>query len=132
MHRVILTEEPLSLGGLWEGHFDPAFGAVVVFAGCVRGEENGEPIAAIRYQAYVDMARTQLERTAKEIGERFQCRVSIHHRVGLVPVKGISLLVACAAPHRAEAFDAAREIVEKIKKDVTIWKVDFERLGATL
>lgn len=132
MHRVILTEEPLALDGLWEGLFDPAFGAVVLFAGCVRGEENGEPIVAIRYEAYADMARPQLEKIARETGERFGARVFIYHRVGAVHVKGISLLVACAAPHRAEAFDAAREVVEQIKKDVTIWKMDFEKVGASL
>lgn len=126
MDDALLTEAPLGLEGLLDSLPRPSQGAVVVFLGCVRDRERGRPIRSIRYEAYAGMAEGQLAVISREARERYGARVLIRHRLGRVPVKEASLLVACAAPHRREAFDAARFVVDRIKKDVTIWKVEFE------
>ncbi len=132
MCGIALTQETLTLDDVIENLLDSSRGALVLFAGCVRGEENGQTISAIRYEAYKPMALKLLTEIAEEAEQKFGARVAVSHRFGEVPVEGVSLLVACAAPHRAEAFQAAQWIVERIKQDVPIWKVDFARAGAGL
>lgn len=132
MCKIVLTQDVLTLDGALENLLDSTRGAFVLFAGCVRGEENGEPISSIRYETYKPMALKLLTEIAGEVEERFGARASILHRFGDVPVRGVSLLVACAAAHRAEAFQAVQWIVERIKRDAPIWKVDFTKVEAGL
>lgn len=126
MARVVITQKSLAPQGALRGFGDARHGAWVLFAGAVRGSENGRPLRAIRYQAYVPMARKVLETVASRAERKFNARVALLHRHGRVPVKGISLLVACATAHRADAFAAARWVVEQVKKDAPFWKIDFE------
>ena len=129
MEELLLTDDPLNTEGFLERVLDPLDGAAVIFAGCIRNRENGEAISAIQYEAYLEMARKEIKNIVSDVRGRFGARVFIHHRLGRVPVRSPSLLVLCAAPHRKEAFEAAQFVIEKIKQDVTIWKVDFERAG---
>lgn len=122
---VELSHEPLVREDVFRELSGPEAGAIVVFLGCVRATENGRRIAAIRYEAYREMAEKTLGRLERRASERFAARVLVRHRLGEVPVLEPSLIVACAAAHRAQAFEAARWIVERIKKDVPIWKVEF-------
>ncbi len=123
-----LGTAPLGLDDLL-GQVGPEEGALVVFVGCVRATEAGSEIQGIRYESYSSMAETKLDRIAQDVGARFSARVVIRHRLGKVAVRAASLVVAVFACHRREAFAAARETVERIKRDVPIWKVDFERVS---
>jgi len=98
-------------------------GAVVEFQGIVRGSEAGVPIAAIDYECHVEMAKAQLGRIAEHVASFYElAEFTVLHRIGTVPVGETSLYLRAVAPHRREAFGAAMELIERLKKDVPIWK----------
>ena len=102
---------------------EPGSGAVVEFAGIVRGEENGIPIAGLDYEAYEKMARSEMERIARELSSAYSClSLAVAHRIGRVPVGEAAILVRVEAKHRAEAFGMLGEFMDRLKRDVPIWK----------
>ncbi|OGR88863.1 MAG: hypothetical protein A2992_09300 [Elusimicrobia bacterium RIFCSPLOWO2_01_FULL_59_12] len=127
---VFVTTEPLDSRPLSKTRRDPAIGAVVTFQGTVRGEERGEPIAAITYEAYEAMARCLLKEIVRRAEMRWPVRVAVAHRLGRVPVSEASLRVEAAGPHRQEAFEACQFVIDEIKRVAPIWKVDYEKARA--
>jgi len=102
---------------------DSANGAVVCFSGTVRGEENGQPIRSLFYEAYRPMAENQIQAILKELSEKSPCTsAEVIHRLGPVPVGETSLFVRVRAPHRAEAFQLLTSFLDRLKQDVPIWK----------
>jgi molybdopterin synthase catalytic subunit len=98
-------------------------GAVCVFVGVVRDVNEGRAVERLHYQAYDSMARAELERIAREVESRVDgVRVAALHRTGPLVVGDIAVVCAASAPHRAEAFDATRTVIEAIKSRVPIWK----------
>jgi molybdopterin synthase catalytic subunit len=98
-------------------------GAVVEFAGVVRGEEGGTAIAALDYEAYETMARSEMEKIARDLARQFPCEsIEVVHRTGRVPVGEASIVVRIEAKHRAEAFGMLAEFMNRMKRDVPIWK----------
>ena len=119
--RVEITRKPLVASGVTSA--DGTSGAVVEFAGVVRGEEEGAPITALDYEAYEAMARSEMERIVRELSGQYTCHeVEITHRIGHVPAGEASILVRIAAKHRAEAFSLLTEFMDRLKRDVPIWK----------
>jgi molybdopterin converting factor subunit 1 len=112
-----LTADPISLDSLVERVRDPRAGAVVTFLGVTR------EVAQLEYEAYEEMAGPRIAAIVEECAERHGvCRAAAEHRVGTVPLSEPSVAVAVSAPHRAEAFAAAREIIDRIKAEAPIWK----------
>lgn len=98
-------------------------GAVVDFLGVVRGSEEGAPIVAIDYTAFQEMAEAQFRKLLDSAADRWPLEsVRIVHRIGVVAVGEPSLWIEVVAPHRAEAFDACRWIIDEMKRVVPIWK----------
>jgi molybdopterin synthase catalytic subunit len=98
-------------------------GAVLDFLGIVRGDEHGRPIAGLDYEAYQPMAERQIEQIIRELLNEFPCReIKVIHRIGFVPVAEASIWVRVAAPHRQEAISFLAEFMNRLKKDVPIWK----------
>ena len=98
-------------------------GAVVVFHGVVRGEEAGESITALDYEANEEMARHQFGLIFAAIDKRWPVEsMRLIHRVGIVSVNELSLWVEVIAPHRAEAFAACQFLIDEMKGKVPIWK----------
>jgi MoaE-MoaD fusion protein len=115
--HVRVTDEPLALDPLVAKVSDPRAGAVVTFTGVTR------QVAELDYQAYVPMAESQMERIVADAIERHGlCAAAAEHRVGTVPLSDASVAIAVSAPHRAEAFAGAREIIDEIKARAPIWK----------
>jgi len=115
--HVRVTDEPLALDPLVARVSDPRAGAVVTFAGVTR------QVAELDYEAYVPMAERHMERIVAEAIERHGlCAAAAEHRVGTVPLSEASVAIAVSAPHRAEAFAGAREIIDEIKARAPIWK----------
>jgi molybdopterin synthase catalytic subunit len=107
----------------------PGAGGTVLFSGTVRDHSAAGSVTGLEYEAWVEMAQARMRSIGREILERWPiCRVAVLHRTGPLDVGEISVLVCCSAPHRAEAFDAARHGIERIKQDVPIWKK--ERLAS--
>ena len=98
-------------------------GAIVYFAGAVRGTEEGKPIAALNYEAFDAMARHQFNLIFDEIERRWPVEsIRLVHRLGRVEAGEVSLWVEVTAPHRQEAFAACQFLVDKMKVLVPIWK----------
>ena len=102
---------------------DPRAGGTCVFLGTVRERSGAGDVTGLTYEAWNELATRRLEELAAEMLERWPLRkVSLLHRTGELEVGEVSVVVACSAPHRAEAFAACRHGIERLKHDVPIWK----------
>ncbi len=120
---VSITDRPIDLTALLEFVTAPDAGAVVMFLGTVRNNSKGKPVTALTYEAYVPMAEKELHRIADEMQKRWQVvKVVIVHRVGTLQIGEVSVAIFVSAPHRTDAFAAARHAIERIKEIVPIWK----------
>ena len=116
-----VTDEPLSLDALVARVGNPAAGAIVTFQGVTREVER------LDYEAYAEMATEVIEGiVAAAIESHGACAGAAEHRVGSVALGEPSVAVAVSAPHRGEAFAAAREIIDAIKAQAPIWKREVE------
>ncbi len=117
-----VTSEPLSVDSLVERVRHTSAGAVVTFHGVTREVER------LEYEAYAEMAEPRIEAILRGAIERHGlCAAAAEHRVGTVRLSEPSVLVAVSAPHRGEAFAAAREVIDRIKAEAPIWKKEIER-----
>ena len=118
-----LTREPIGMAASRDLAADPRDGAAVEFLGVVRGQEAGGPIEALQYEAYEPMAERLIGRWVEEATARWSLhRVYVRHRVGRVPVGEAAVVIGVQAPHRTQAFEACRFLIEAIKRDAPIWK----------
>jgi MoaE-MoaD fusion protein len=126
MAHVRIAAEPLSLDALVARVRDPRAGAVVTFSGVTR------TVASLDYEAYTEMALTQMSAIVAEAIERHGlCAAAAEHRVGSVPLSEPSVIVVVSAPHRPEAFAGAREIIDRVKALAPIWKREIAEDGGT-
>jgi molybdopterin synthase catalytic subunit len=103
----------------------PDCGAVVVFSGTARDHAPGRPgVEILEYEAYEEQVEPRLRAIAEEARIRWPAlgRIALIHRVGVVPVGESAVVVAVSAPHREEAFVAARYCIDAVKASVPIWK----------
>ena len=106
-------------------------GAVAIFAGTVRELTNGKKTLYLEYEAYESMALKQLEIIVSEIEERWPgARAAISHRVGRLEISDIAVAIAVSTPHRAEAYEANRHAIERMKEMVPIWKKEYWEDGS--
>lgn len=121
--EIELTPHPIEPKPSLPAEFVGVAGAVVEFTGLVRADEAGRPIVALQYEAYTTMAERVMHDLIAELASRHPCAwVRVIHRVGVVPVGQAAIWIAAAAPHRAAAFGMATEFLERLKRDVPIWK----------
>jgi molybdopterin synthase catalytic subunit len=103
------------------GH--PGAGGVATFLGVVRDHNDGRPVTLLEYEAYGTMAEAELARILVELAAEGQgVRVAATHRVGALHVGDVAVACAASAPHRGEAFRACRELIDRIKARLPIWK----------
>ncbi len=109
---------------------DGGAGGTCVFLGTVRDHSNGEGVDGLTYEAWEELAVRRLEEIA---GEAFAAwpiqKMALLHRIGDLAVGEVSVVVAVSAEHRAQAFDACRHAIERLKSDVPIWKKEHLRAG---
>jgi MoaE-MoaD fusion protein len=124
VRRVRVTSEALDVAAVAAAVRDPRAGAVVLFEGVTREVDE------LDYEAYVEMAEPRLAAIAEEEAERHGlCAVAVEHRTGTVPLSEPSVLVAVSAPHRGEAFAGARAVIDRVKAEAPIWKVEVTTAG---
>ncbi len=129
--RAELTRSPLSLAALVTAVSHPEAGAVVSFLGIVRDREGERRVERLEYEAYERVAGPALAALARECVARWpDARVALAHRVGALAIGEASVAIAVAAPHRAEAFEACRYLIEGVKTRVPVWKKSFGPGGA--
>jgi molybdopterin converting factor subunit 1 len=120
---VIVPDRAPSLDRVVEAVRAPSIGGVVAFVGLVRGSSQGHAVEKLEYEAYAVMAEKVFGEICAEIEARHDGVVlAIEHRVGALRVGDIAVALAAGAPHRAEAFQAARELIDELKKRAPIWK----------
>ena len=124
VRRVRVTGAALDVAALSAAVRDPRAGAVVLFEGVTRA------VPELDYEAYVEMAEPKLIAIAAEEAERNGlCAVAVEHRTGTVPLGEPSVIVAASAPHRGAAFDGARAVIDRVKAEAPIWKVEVSGTG---
>jgi molybdopterin synthase catalytic subunit len=122
---VGLSAEPIPVGRAVAWAERPHCGAVVLFTGTVRDHAEGRPgVSALEYEAYEEEVLPRLSAIVAEARRRWADlgRVAVVHRVGSLSVGETSVLIVVSAPHRAEAFEAARFCIDTVKTTVPIWK----------
>lgn len=109
----------------------PEDGAVAVFAGVVRNNTKGRSTSYLEYECYEAMALQQMAQIGREIAGQFAIgRLGIVHRLGRLEIGEASVVIVATAPHRKPAFEAAFEAINRLKKEVPIWKKEFFADGA--
>ncbi|HET9384353.1 MAG TPA: molybdenum cofactor biosynthesis protein MoaE [Gemmatimonadales bacterium] len=118
-----LTRDPLDISMLLAEVQGPERGGTCTFLGTVR---NDDGVIAIDYSAYETMALEEIERILGEARERWpEARVTLQHRLGVIPAGEASIAIAAAAPHRDAAFSTCRFVIEEVKKRLPIWKKEM-------
>ncbi len=121
---------PLSMDELLAEVTGPRCGGVVTFTGVVRDHSRGQAIDHLEYEAYVPMAEREMQSIVDEAQRRWpEARLAMCHRIGKLQIGDTAVMVAAAAPHRAEAFEACRFAIDTLKQTVPIWKKEFSEEG---
>jgi len=121
--HVALTAEAISLDGIIHRVRHPQAGAVVLFLGTVRDNREGARVDHLEYEAYETRALTDMRAVCAEAATRWPLLgMAMEHRVGTLHVGEISVAIAVAAPHRADAFAAGKYAIDTLKSRVPIWK----------
>ncbi|HEX7049610.1 MAG TPA: molybdenum cofactor biosynthesis protein MoaE [Longimicrobiales bacterium] len=118
-----ITRAPLDPAAVLAEVGAAADGAALLFLGIVRDHNDGAAVRGIRYEAYVPMAEAVLREITEEAAARLGTdRLAVVHRTGELEVGEASVAIAVSSPHRAEAFDACRYVIEEIKRRLPVWK----------
>ena len=119
-----ICSEPVDINEAYAALLDPRFGAQLVFTGTVRNENDGRPVEAVSYEAFVEMALAVFSELAAEVRTRCPAELGIVliHRTGRLLVSEISTVVGVAGPHRAETYEASRYLIEQVKQRLPVWK----------
>lgn len=129
--RLRLTDQPLDLPAVVASVTGPDAGAVDVFIGTVRNHAKGRRVLRLEYEAYDAMVLEQFGLYAQEAQRRWPgARVAVHHRLGACEAGEPTVIVAVCTAHRAEAFEACRWVVERLKADAPIWKREVYEDGS--
>ncbi len=129
---VTLTAGPIDYFALTEAVRRPDCGAVVTFLGTVRDLTDGKVTVALDYEAYPGMAEKKLAEIERETRERWPIgELLMVHRTGHLQVGEVSVAVAVSCPHRAQAFEACRYAIDRLKELVPIWKKENWADGST-
>jgi molybdopterin synthase catalytic subunit len=130
--RSAIVERPLNACDLLEEVANHRNGATVLFVGTVREENDGAAVSGLDYSAYRDMAERELSDIVNEAAERFKTPdIVVEHRIGTLDLGEASVAIAVAHPHRGNAYDASRYIIEELKKRLPIWKREHYVSGKT-
>jgi molybdopterin synthase catalytic subunit len=123
--RSALVRRPIDPAALLAEAQQAQNGASVLFVGTVRDANDGRLVTGMDYTAYEAMAQRELDRIVGEAVGRFETSdVVVEHRLGSLRVGEVSVVVAAAHPHRARAFEAARYVIEELKRRVPVWKLE--------
>lgn len=121
--RTAIVDRPIDSAALLEEVAKHRNGATVLFVGTVRDVNDGAPVTALDYSAYGAMAERELRAIVEEAAEKWDTTdLVVEHRIGELSLGDVSVAIAAAHPHRAEAFEAARYVIEELKRRAPIWK----------
>jgi molybdopterin synthase catalytic subunit len=128
--RFRVVDRPLDLAEVVDAVASPDRGGLVTFRGDVRGLSHGKKVLRLEYEAYGPMAERKLEEIGREVGGAHGAVVAVVHRVGALVPGEAAVVIAASAPHRAPAFRACEEVIERLKRDAPIWKREVYEDGS--
>jgi molybdopterin synthase catalytic subunit len=118
-----ISKEPINIQSVIDKVVQRNAGAITTFIGTVREMTKGKKTLYLIYEAYESMAEKKLEQIGAEIKERWpDAEVAITHRIGRLDITDVAVVIAVSTPHRADAYEANRYAIERIKEIVPIWK----------
>ncbi|WP_328942663.1 molybdenum cofactor biosynthesis protein MoaE [Streptomyces sp. NBC_00250] len=119
---LAIRETPLSLDEVFRAVGDDASGGTTLFVGTVRNHDGGADVDGLGYSCH-PTAAAELRRVAEKVVANYPVRaLAAVHRVGDLVVGDIAVIVAVSCPHRGEAFEASRKLIDDLKHEVPIWK----------
>jgi molybdopterin synthase catalytic subunit len=119
---IAVRESELSVDEVRAAVADPAAGGIALFAGAVRATDHDRGVTGLSYSAH-PLATDELRRVAEVVAEKYPViGIAAVHRVGDLAIGDLAVVLAVSCPHRAEAFDACRELIDILKASVPIWK----------
>ncbi len=119
---IAVRESELSVDEVRAAVADPAAGGIALFAGAVRDSDHDRGVSGLSYSAHPSAA-DELRRVAEVIAEKYPViGIAAVHRVGELAIGDLAVVLAVSCPHRAEAFDACRDLIDILKASVPIWK----------
>jgi len=125
-----ITSEPIALDAFREQLVDAGCGAYVQFEGWVRDHNEGQRVLRLEYEVYEPLAVKEGQRIIAEATQRFGLHgAAAIHRSGLLELKDVAVVVGASAPHRGEAFEACRYIIDQVKSRLPIWKKEHYASG---
>jgi molybdopterin synthase catalytic subunit len=128
-----IREAPLSLDAAVAAVQHPGAGGIVLFLGVVRDHAEQGSVSRLDYEAHTTLARKEMQRILTAlVAEQPGVRLHVQHRIGRLAVGDMAVVVAASAAHRAEAFTACREAIDRIKQSVPIWKKEWAPDGTAL
>lgn len=127
----MITSRPLKPQALLARVGSPRHGACALFIGTIRNHHRGRRVRAVTYEAHRPLAAQILGEIIRQAEKRFKAKVRASHRLGRLRVGQVSVAVAAAAAHRAEAFAACRHVIEEIKVRLPVWKKEHYAGGAS-
>jgi molybdopterin synthase catalytic subunit len=123
LKSVSITRAPIDLSKVLARVKDPSAGGTVLFIGTVRNVDAGKRVYGLEYEVYLKMAENRMLEIEQEVRKKWRIKkVWIVHRRGRLKVGDVSVAVAVSAEHRAEAFEASRYAIDRLKRTVPIWK----------
>lgn len=122
----ILSDKPLQLAELLAASHHPSAGAVVLFSGDVRINNLGKEVAYLEFEAQEKLAVKMIKEILAQATQKWQLNIAVaQHRLGKVGISECAVVVITASPHRKEAYDANRYIMDRLKHEVPIWKCEY-------
>eukprot|EP00742_Colponemidia_sp_Colp-10_P010603 GILJ01011660.1.p1 GENE.GILJ01011660.1~~GILJ01011660.1.p1 ORF type:complete len:158 (+),score=12.13 GILJ01011660.1:33-506(+) len=129
---VSVSADPLSIDVLTSQVASEQCGAIATFLGTTRDHFNGKKVLQLDYEGYVPMAEKKLLEICEEARQRWDVmHISVHHRIGTVPLGESSVEIAVSSVHRREALKAVEFCIDEIKSRVPIWKKEVYEDGST-
>ena len=126
-----LTRSQIALDTLLAEVSSPERGGTCVFLGTVRNGPAEDGVTAIEYSAYEAMVEAEFGRLVADARGRWpDARIAVRHRLGTIPAGEASIAIVAAAPHRAQAFEACRFVIEEVKRRIPVWKKELRADGS--
>lgn len=127
-----IQEQPLALEPLLAWNAFPECGGLAMFAGTVRDHHDAKRVLSLTYTAYAPLAEKQIRDIERAVATRYGAPyVRVVHRVGPLAIGEMAICCVARAPHRAEAFAACKEAVDRVKHEVPVWKEEFYADGTS-
>ena len=125
-----IVDAPIDSPAVTAAVADHATGATVTFIGTTRDHNDGRAVTQLEYEAYPEMALTEMRKIGDEARRRWPiAAIAIVHRIGVVPIGEASVVIAVSAPHRQDALAACKDAIDTLKEQVPLWKKEFYEGG---